>query len=59
MQDYVNYHVVVIDDASTDGTGEMIREVLRNQSKITEDRYQIIVNQVNMKAMPNIRRAAQ
>lgn len=39
MQDYSNFHVVVIDDASTDGTGALIKAYLDSQKKITTDRY--------------------
>lgn len=59
MQDYSNFHVVVIDDASTDGTGALIKTFLDSQKKITPDRYQIIVNTFQRKAMPNLRTAAK
>lgn len=35
MQNYSNYHIVVIDDASTDGTGELISAILKDQTKLT------------------------
>ena len=45
MQEYSNYHIVFIDDASTDGTGKDIEMYLAdNQTKITPDRYKIIRN---------------
>ena len=59
MQDYSKYHVVVIDDASTDGTGELIKTYLDSQRKITPERYQIIKNTFQRKAMPNLRTAAK
>lgn len=31
MQDYKNYHIVVIDDASNDNTGGLIKAYLDNQ----------------------------
>jgi len=34
MQDYGNYHIVFIDDASTDFTGFQIKQLLESQNKI-------------------------
>ena len=59
MQNYSNYHIVVIDDASTDQTGELILNFLRSQDKVGEDRYEVIRNSRQMRAMPNIRFAAK
>lgn len=44
MQDYHNYHIVVIDDASTDGTGVEIFNFLEKESNIERERYQVIIN---------------
>lgn len=59
MQNYSNYHIVVIDDASTDQTGELILKFLREQNKVGEDRYDVIRNSQQMRAMANIRFAAK
>lgn len=45
MQDYSNYHIVFIDDASTDGTGEQIQAFLENnQTRVPSSRYTVIRN---------------
>lgn len=44
MQNYTNYHVVIIDDASTDGTGGLILDFLRSQTVLPKERYEIIRN---------------
>jgi glycosyltransferase involved in cell wall biosynthesis len=44
MQDYKNYHIVVIDDHSTDGTGVLIKNYLEGQKKVPAERYKIIRN---------------
>lgn len=36
MQNYSNYHVVVIDDASDDGTGDLISEYLDKQTILSK-----------------------
>jgi len=58
MQNYANFHIVIIDDGSTDGTGEYISEFLREQKVIGADRYRVVRNEQSMKAMFNLRRAA-
>lgn len=58
MQNYSNYHIVVIDDGSTDETGEHITNFLLKQTKIPPERYYIERNTEQKKAMPNLRRAA-
>lgn len=58
MQEYGNYHIVIIDDASTDKTGELIADFLNQQNKIPRDRYQVITNSEQKLAMVNLRRAA-
>ena len=58
MQDYKNFHIVVIDDASTDNTGTLIKTYLINQKYVSADRYQVLTNSFQMKAMPNLRNAA-
>jgi glycosyltransferase involved in cell wall biosynthesis len=34
QQNYKNYHIVFLDDASTDQTGEEIKLFLKNQSRL-------------------------
>ena len=58
MQNYSNYHIVVIDDASTDNTGDLISSFLSKQTRIPKERYHIQKNSKRMKAMYNLRRAA-
>jgi len=59
MQDYRNYHIVVIDDGSTDKTGLLISAYLQNnQTKLENDKYTIIVNVQQKHAMANLRKAA-
>jgi len=58
MQEYKNYHIVFIDDASADGTGDQIETFLAKQSILPHDRYVIIKNKVETRAMPNLRMAA-
>jgi len=58
MQEYNNYHIVVIDDASTDKTGKLISDFLGSQNKVPSNRYQIITNTEQKMAMYNLRRAA-
>jgi glycosyltransferase involved in cell wall biosynthesis len=59
MQDYKNYHIVVIDDASDDNTGGLINNYLASQLKINNTQYRIIRNTAQLKAMPNLRSAAK
>lgn len=45
MQDYKNYHIVFIDDASTDGTGDQIEKYLaEKQNILPPERYVIVKN---------------
>jgi glycosyltransferase involved in cell wall biosynthesis len=39
MQNYSNYHIVVIDDGSTDGTGDLILQYLTEQTSISRYTY--------------------
>lgn len=32
MQDYNNFHLVIIDDGSADGTGSMLADMLKKQN---------------------------
>jgi glycosyltransferase involved in cell wall biosynthesis len=58
MQEYKNYHIVFIDDASTDGAGVQIEAMLRNQTILPSYRYVIVKNAEQRRAMPNLRMAA-
>lgn len=58
MQEYANYHIVVIDDASTDSTGKLITDFLQQQNKIPIDRYHVVINPQQQMAMFNLRLAA-
>ena len=53
MQDYQNYHVVYIDDASPDKTHEYVRSYL-SQNNIAKEKVEIIVNKENRKPPYNI-----
>jgi glycosyltransferase involved in cell wall biosynthesis len=58
QQEYQNYHLVFIDDASTDGTGAQVEAMLANQTQLPPERYVVIRNKEQKRAMPNLRRAA-
>jgi glycosyltransferase involved in cell wall biosynthesis len=53
--DYNNYKVIIIDDASTDNTPQLIQKFLNSQPK--QERFELIVNDVQMTAVPNIHKA--
>jgi glycosyltransferase involved in cell wall biosynthesis len=58
MQEYKNFHIVFIDDASTDGNGLQIEAMISNQTILPSDRYVIVENTEQRRAMPNLRMAA-
>ncbi len=58
MQDYSNYHIVFIDDASEDQTGQRMRIYARDH-QISEDKLKIIVNEQRTMAMPNLYKSAK
>lgn len=58
MQNYDNYRIVVIDDASTDGTGDEIKAYLEKQTKIKPHHYKVIQNAQNIGSSKNIHKAA-
>lgn len=58
MQEYGNFHIVVIDDGSSDNTGSLIDNFMNTQTKVPKEKYMLITNSVQKKAMPNLRRAA-
>mgnify|MGYP001152097731 CR=1 FL=1 len=43
MQNYTNYHVVYIDDASPDKTGDQVRKYIISQN-IPMDKVKVITN---------------
>lgn len=58
MQEYSNYRVVFIDDASTDSTATDVFEIISKQTKLTPRQYVIVRNVQQKKAMFNLRMAA-
>ena len=58
QQDYQNYHIIYIDDASQDGTAEKVRDYIKKYN-VSERRLNFIENKVNKKALPNIDYAAR
>jgi glycosyltransferase involved in cell wall biosynthesis len=44
MQEYMNFHVVIIDDQSEDNTSGLIKAVLESQTTLPPERYEVIVN---------------
>jgi glycosyltransferase involved in cell wall biosynthesis len=54
-QDYENYHVLYIDDASTDGTGEIVQECIRKNDLSL--RFTYLRNEKRVGALENIHRA--
>jgi len=52
-QNYKNYKIVVVDDASEDGTGDLISIFLK-KSKLSRSQYTLIRNSKRMTAVPNI-----
>jgi glycosyltransferase involved in cell wall biosynthesis len=59
MQNYTNYHIVVLDDGSTDQTPKLIQQYLKNQFILPPNKYEVIVNKNRKYAMPNLRMAAK
>lgn len=53
MQNYTNYHVIYIDDASSDKTTEHVRKYVISQN-IPVDKMKIITNKANKKPTENI-----
>ena len=58
QQEYANFHIVFIDDASTDNTSEIVKEFFESQ-KFPKAKYTMIKNTIQLKAMANLRRAAK
>lgn len=58
QQEYANYRVIVIDDASEDNTGGILEEYLRNNLVYLSGRVKIQKNSERKMALPNILDAA-
>lgn len=52
QQDYYNYHIVIIDDVSTDGTGDLLEEYIEKHT--LWDRVTLIKNTTRVGALANI-----
>lgn len=55
-QQYSNYHVIIIDDASEDSTGLLINRFLA-KNKIPPSKVEVIINSRRVTAVPNIHKA--
>jgi glycosyltransferase involved in cell wall biosynthesis len=58
MQNYHNYRIVVINDASTDQSAQEILSYLQMQSKVKSSNFIFTNNSENQGSSRNIRRAA-
>lgn len=54
---YTNYKVVVVDDASTDGTADLIESLIASLSPKVS--ITVLRNDLQMTAVPNINRAVR
>lgn len=57
-QNYSNYHIVVIDDGSNDGTASLLK-LYAQFHQISEQKLKIVLNSERRMAMPNIYTAAR
>ena len=57
QQDYDNYRIIFIDDASDDGTGSLIQKYAFER-QIPEEKLKIVINKERKMAMPNLYEAA-
>lgn len=53
QQEYQNYHVVYVNDASTDGTGDFVKAYME-ENEIPSDKYTLINNPKNKGNCANI-----
>jgi glycosyltransferase involved in cell wall biosynthesis len=58
MQNYSNFHTVVLDDQSTDGTGDKLRDYLQ-RNQVSSEKYLIVKNKEKLYAMGSLRKAAR
>ena len=56
-QNYTNYKVIIVNDASTDGSGEVYRSFFRFHA-IDKQRYTYIENSKRLTTLPNLYFAA-
>lgn len=56
-QEYENYHIIYIDDASPDGTGQLVQQFIIDNN--IADRITFIGNEYNRKALANMYKAFQ
>jgi len=52
-QDYTNYKVYLVDDASTDGTPQLVAQILEDLPTDIRSKFELIPNGVNMGAVYN------
>lgn len=55
-QNYTNYHIIYIDDASPDGTGTLVEKYIKAHG--LHDKITLIKNTYNRKALANVYRAS-
>lgn len=58
MQNYSNFHIVVMDDVSTDGTGDKLQQYLQRNS-VAEEKCLVVKNKEKLYAMGSLRKAAK
>jgi glycosyltransferase involved in cell wall biosynthesis len=59
MQDYKNFHFIVIDDGSVDGTGNLIANYLATQKTVDPSRYKVEIHTDRFYSIFNIRNASR
>ena len=59
MQDYKNFHLVIIDDGSADGTGTMLQNMLKLQTQMEPSRWEVIIHTDRYYSVANIRNASR
>ena len=59
MQDYSNFHLVIIDDGSADGTGTMLANMLKLQNTMNSSRYEVIIHTDRTYSVASIRNASK
>ena len=57
QQDYQNYRIIFIDDASEDDTGTFIKEYIKEHN-LSPSKIQVAINKERTMAMPNLHMAA-
>ena len=57
QQDYQNYRIIFIDDASEDDTGVFVREYIKEHN-LSPSKIQVAINKERTMAMPNLHMAA-